>query len=224
MSWAALIQIRPGISDLHCATTATACTLDSIPFWLDRKIVGLDSPLSNTLSFVTEYAGGLLAILAPWIIRNHTTPSTQSRPRRPLALNFLLLAEGTLLNGVFMETCRNLVQRPRPFVYEAPSAYGRVVSHYTSFYSGHTSFTAVAVVTAWAAVHRSGATPRQLKAVAALGASLVFLTGLFRVLAARHFVTDVLFGALAGASIACLVQARHARQRTQTQPSATPPS
>ncbi len=193
LGWYALILIRPSISTLHCAQSAEAC-LPSQLLPVDRWVVGLNSDLFNALSFATEYAAGILAAVTPWLAlrRPHS---------RFIQLAFLL--EATLWNGVWMETCRNFVQRPRPFVYEAPLAYGKVVAHYTSFYSGHTSFAAVGAMTSWLLARHWGASRPRLRMIGILGVALTFLTGLFRVLSARHFVTDVLMGALAG-SLAAL--------------------
>jgi membrane-associated phospholipid phosphatase len=57
--------------------------------------------------------------------------------------------------------------------------------------------------------------PRWLVVAAAAGAyALMSLTGMYRVLAGRHFPTDVLIGALAGVAVATLVARRHRLSQT----------
>ena len=225
LTWYVLIQIRPSITTFHCAQHLQACTREGVLFPPDRWVIGLDSPVANALSFATEYAGALLALVSPWLaLKSANRPLRWSARTRHCTRQWIPLLQATLLNGVWMESARNWVQRPRPFVYEAPLAYGRVVSHYTSFYAGHTSFTAAASVMAWLTSRRLGASPEKSRRIGLAGLSLTFLTGLFRVLAARHFITDVLFGAVAGAAASgVILHVLHRRIDSPELPSERPP-
>ncbi|NDD93043.1 phosphatase PAP2 family protein, partial [bacterium] len=92
---------------------------------------------------------------------------------------------------------------------------GGAVDHYTSFYSGHTSFAALA--STCAVISALNARPALRWSVLSLGVLLTSFTGAFRVIAGRHFITDVVFGALAGAAIALAVNGLH-RESTDAEP------
>ena len=60
--------------------------------------------------------------------------------------DILIIVDAVFTNGAVNELTRLAVQRPRPFVYANPQGEGGNPAHYTSFYSGHTSFAAVSLM------------------------------------------------------------------------------
>src|SRR5262249_42708323 len=99
------------------------------------------------------------------------------------------------------------------FVYSNPALRGTDPSHYTSFYSGHTSFAALAGLSLFLILLARGA-PTWLIAIAAMSwQGLTIATGYFRVMAGRHFLTDVIAAAWIGSAAALVVFLAHKLQR-----------
>lgn len=186
---------RTWIMDFECKE-AGKCVPASV-VWPDRLTLGVKGGDSDIYSNYTQYAAGALAIIAPIVVGGFAA-----------AAEIAPLAIAALTNGVTNEAVRLIVQRPRPYVYADPKTLGSHDTSYTSFYSGHTSFATVAAVHLVIALRRRGAARSTLWACGAIGLILVFLTALFRVLAGYHFMTDVLFGVLAGSLICYAISGR----------------
>lgn len=127
----------------------------------------------------------------------------------------VVLGEAMVVNAALTSAIKNIFRRPRPWTYDESSTVGdrNALDSTLSFYSGHTSasFTAATsysylfmlrhpdsplVVPCWLATHlMAGA------------------TGVTRVLAGRHFWTDVIAGAVAGSATGFLVTYLHLRSR-----------
>jgi membrane-associated phospholipid phosphatase len=209
--WAAAFRARPAVIEPRCANDPQACAQETV-FLPDQLALGLESGKADSVSFIAQDWSGYLALAIPavWVLgRLAARGLSPAAALASIGTDAVLLLQGALWNGTVNETIRLLVQRPRPFVYADPGRLGQDPAHYTSFYSGHTSFSAVAGTSLVLALVSRGA-PAWLAAVAAAGASgLVFVTALTRVLAGRHFVTDVLMGALFGALIALAIGYLH---------------
>ncbi|MGK5088645.1 phosphatase PAP2 family protein [Bdellovibrionota bacterium FG-2] len=213
--WFAALSGRPYLMNTRCASAPENCVRASV-FKLDRVSLGMADGNADELSFRTQDLSGYIASSLPFAW--HLTHATLGRVSPLTALvgfatDTLILFQAVTLNGAVNEITRLIVQRPRPFVYGDPKTQGANPAHYTSFYSGHTSF-AAAVMTSLVLMLLGRGAPSSLIALLAAGDFvLVFLTGFFRVLAGRHFATDVLAGALAGALIALGVALYHRKQR-----------
>jgi membrane-associated phospholipid phosphatase len=214
--WVAAIYARPKFMHLTCAHDPAHCGIASVLPW-DRISVGLRNGAADRLSFETQYWAGAIAFAIPllWILTEWFRRKTR-RPVSRVMTVWILLFEATILNGVMNEVVRFVVQRPRPFVIHDPVRLGGDPAHYTSFYSGHTSFAALAGVILTLSLVQERA-PRLLRYVAGGCAfALVVATAVFRVEAGRHYPTDVIAGALFGTIAALLVALAHAS------PDATP--
>ncbi|HET9450526.1 MAG TPA: phosphatase PAP2 family protein [Aggregicoccus sp.] len=134
--------------------------------------------------------------------------------RRPLLAAQLLLCStlALSLSGLAQGWVSRTVGRERPYVQECrapvqPVECARsVAAGRVSFYSGHTAGTATGASLVWLhvafaprALRRAG---RALRVAAALGA---LATGLLRILADRHYATDVLGGLAGGVAFTLLV-------------------
>jgi membrane-associated phospholipid phosphatase len=117
---------------------------------------------------------------------------------------FLLVI--TFWNLCCLELTRTLVQRPRPLVFNSPMTEGANIHQYTSFYSGHTSFVALATLGLFfVARRRFAGHPLRLRIAIGFFAfylSMSLLVGMLRIYGGRHFPTDVLGGFFIGSLIA----------------------
>jgi membrane-associated phospholipid phosphatase len=181
-----------------CMTTPSHCSLESLN-WLDRLGLIRDYHLqADQLSYWTQYAAGALALICFLIV---------SKSFKKALGHVLLLLQCTALNGALMEGVRLVAQRPRPFVYLNPLGQGGVVAHYTSFYSGHTSFAALAST---AAILSTLSKVNHInKLIFMCGLALTVSTAALRVYSGRHFITDVVTGALAGVILSLAVNSLH---------------
>jgi membrane-associated phospholipid phosphatase len=211
-AWLQGVNARGGLGT-HCVSRPSACSPESVNF-IDRWVLSYPfSPFLDSVSFYTQDAAALLYLaIAVWV-------GIQSDAGKKLLNGFLWICFGVtaaLINGFLTEMARHLGQRPRPFVYLAPEDMGMNPQNYVSFYSGHTSFAAVMSMAAYLVViNHPSSKPWMRRLTAALGLTFTFLTGLFRVLSGRHFVTDVLSGATAGVLVAFLVYQHFPRAQPQ---------
>jgi membrane-associated phospholipid phosphatase len=164
---------------------------------MDRMIPGQGSISADFYSNCLQNGAGILAFFLPWIVFRKIRPA--------LSLNLILLGI-TSLNGALMEVIRALIQRPRPIVLAAPASEAGNIHHYTSFYSGHTSFVALALFFSWLWTRRL--LPEKRGLVLALGIlypALTVGTAVLRVLGGRHYPTDTLAGWLFGTALAAVL-------------------
>lgn len=122
----------------------------------------------------------------------------------------VVYAEVLALNQAAVTIVKYAVQRPIPRTYAGDPTVLHSAEGYRSFYSGHVS-TAFAALTAAATTaslrYETGAWPWMAAGV--LGTSVAAE----RVLAGRHFYTDVMVGAVAGTAFGIGVPLLHRRQR-----------
>lgn len=201
--WMVLTHARPVLMDLRCKEVPTPCTPESV-FFLDRIALGIQDLKYMVLSDWTQAFAGVLGFGIPlaWAF-------TRRAKLIEIIIDLNLVLQSTLMNGLMTEIFRIAIQRPRPFVYDNPAEHGPDPAHYTSFYSGHTSFTATAVTAMVLILYSRGAPKLYFRILCVLGYSMVVLTALFRVLSERHFPTDVIAGGLAGFFVALVVAHSH---------------
>lgn len=171
---------------------------------LDRSVVGNHSDVANTLSNVTVAVGWLVPVLADLFDVGLS---------RPFAEDMLVYAEALAVNGALVTIVKYLVQRPLPVVYagQAPELIN-VAGGYRSFYSGHTSNVVTALMVAsMTYTIRHGGTLWPWLVTGAVGASVA----VERVLAGRHFYSDVAMGALAGVVVGWAIPRLHERTRLE---------
>ncbi len=215
--WAAASYGRQAWISPRCAATPELCSRDSVPV-LDRLAIGLESPEADFYSEVSQDVSGIAAFAVPalWSVSLATLGRlTPAGALMAIGTDFVLLAQTAAFNGVFTELSHLVSQRPRPFVYTDPPRRGPNPAHYTSFYSGHTSFAAAACTLLVLLLLARGAPLPLVGASAALGQVLIILTAVLRIFAGRHFLSDVLVAAIAGSLVALAVTHLH-RKRGQT--------
>jgi membrane-associated phospholipid phosphatase len=166
-------------------------------------------------SYCTQNTSGVLAALVPsaYDLSLVATGALTLSPALAMAgSDLLIFAQTAFWNGAMTEATRLIVQRPRPYVYADPSRASDL-QNFTSFYSGHTSFTAAACVCLFLLLWGRGAPKPLLYLSLFTGEALVISTAIFRVLAGRHFLTDTLVGAVMGTLTALVV---YSLQRKRT--------
>jgi membrane-associated phospholipid phosphatase len=182
----------------------------------------VDDTLRSALRLSSDEARVRAAVTSDWLLRilvalplvlDALFAATFLRRRRLLAAALFVSSALTLsLTGLIHGWVSRDIGRERPYVQEcarpAPPAdcrLGGAVAQ-VSFYSGHTATTAAGATLAWLHFTYAPAKLAVLKwlvrGLASLGA---FATGMLRILADRHYATDVIAGALAGVALALLV-------------------
>jgi membrane-associated phospholipid phosphatase len=190
------------------------------PETLDRSEIFLPDQIalrykSSTAARMSDFTASFLA-LAPFAI----TLSENSRSKD--WTESALYMESQLWTIGLTELCKGVFQRPRPYVYR-DSAGSPDKEGARSFFSGHTSVAFAGAVSAaifWDHFHPDS---RWSRAVRISSLSLAATTGVLRVLAGKHFPTDVLTGAAVGALIGWAVPRMHREdtvpeKRTSSQP------
>ena len=130
--------------------------------------------------------------------------------RKTLKTDLLMLAESNLLCEGITQLSKGLVQRPRPFAYRSDRAGKRLGRDaFRSFISGHTSAAFNGAVLAGVVYSKRHPGSKGSRAVWVTGLTLAAATGACRVLAGKHFPTDVMAGAAAGVFTGWLIPQLH---------------
>ncbi len=183
-----------------CAVNPSPCMADHVNAF-DRIVFQFNSVQADFWSNVIQNFVGIAVIVAPWFLFT-----------RKIALEETLIT-GTVAgwNLAWLEGMRAIVQRPRPLVFQSLFGDGANINQYTSFYSGHTSFVALATLSFFFLMKRRFPSISNT-ARSSLFASyllLTILTGTLRVLGGRHYPTDVLVGLCMGTIITVYFQRKY---------------
>jgi membrane-associated phospholipid phosphatase len=210
--WVGGVYSRGALIKPWCGGENAAKCSRELVLPIDRPALGLEDGHADGLSYATQNLSGFAAIGVP-VAWSATLVATRvlspAAAAAAAGTDLVLLLQASAWNGLVNEIAHATVARPRPFVYSDPARRGLDPAHYTSFYSGHTSFSAIAATSLFLMLLARGASAWLLALAAAGGQSLVFMTAIFRVMAGRHFVSDVIVGAFMGTAIAVLVFWRH---------------
>jgi membrane-associated phospholipid phosphatase len=184
----------------RCAAPGTCPASSLNPF--DRVAVDLHSRAADVTSDVTV----ALAVAVPAVadgLRLGLGPTFRE--------DLTILAETVAVNAALVTGVKYAVQRPLPVTYARRDGLPEQAQGYRSFYSGHTS-TAVAALTAsaWTLHFRDGPRAWPWVVTGVVGASVAAE----RVLAGRHFPTDVVVGAAAGFGVGTAIPWLHLRRRS----------
>ena len=202
--WLGLALSRPTFLNPYCGEEPALCSYESVNA-LDRISLGVQIPNADEFSYTTQYTAGAVAFAVPLIWSTSQAIIGKLTPFGLISVwitDLILLTEVTIWNGAATEVSHHFTHRPRPFVYVQPGVHGTNPSHYVSFYSGHTSFSAAIIVAGFFILLARKAPLFLLILYSALGEALIFSTGYLRIMAARHFLSDVICGIFFGAFVA----------------------
>lgn len=127
------------------------------------------------------------------------------------AQDFLVVAESALWANGLAVVGNLALRRPRPLLYgdRAPLTSRENPAAQLSFISGHSALVAALTTSVFSTTYRREPERALPWIVLGVGTAATAFTGLGRVLAGRHFPSDVLLGAGIGASMGLLVPALH---------------
>jgi membrane-associated phospholipid phosphatase len=214
--WLLTLYSRPLF--IHPSCSAQAPCQASQVFFLDRPSIGIVSGNADFYSYVAQNSTAALAAGGPVLYQ--TALLALGRASLPAAAaaagtDLVIFAQTWLINGFFNESARIVAGRARPYLYAAPgsppvdSLLFSDPQNYTSFYSGHTSFVTAAWVFLLLTMAGRGASRRWLLATGLIAQCWIVSTGVFRILAGRHFLTDVLVAIVMGTLMALCVARLH---------------
>lgn len=207
-------SIRGGLAPAYCAPVmggpveeASFCDPKTLN-WLDRQVAGRYHPSWNSWSDVGLY--GLAALSAAGVLADGGLKGGLN--------DLVVVAEATLLASVASGISTAITGRPRPYMYgtEAPVELRQGGQGGLSYFSGHTSTVFAATTSAFVTLRRLHPDERWPWVVLACGTAASGFVGATRILSGSHFPTDVVAGAVVGASIGLLVPALHASPRRVT--------
>lgn len=183
----------------HCAPRCDASSLNG----LDRPFAGRYAPRWQTVSDAGIVTLGLG--VAAGLALHEGLPGSLADTAVVLESVMVANATAVLFNYA--------VRRPRPLVYgdAAPLDAQLRGNASLSFFSGHTA-NAFALAVGLFQVLRHTARPAVAWTALGVGLSLAGFIGVSRVAAGAHFPSDVVAGAVVGASMGWLVPAMHARR------------
>jgi membrane-associated phospholipid phosphatase len=163
---------------------------------LDRHVIGNHSAAADTISNISVY----VIPVAPLAL-----DALDVGWSKTLLEDTVVYGETLAVSGALVTITKTIVQRPRPYLYALGAVGGP--ADYSSFYSGHTTL-AFAVLTAASMTYelRHGPSPWPWVITAILGTSVAAE----RVIAGKHFYTDVAVGAVTGVAVGLLIPWLHA--------------
>jgi membrane-associated phospholipid phosphatase len=150
------------------------------------------------------------AVLAPFVLLS------SKRIRSDVLKIGLLYAESLLLTSGFYMTTAGSVSKPRPFLYRADVPIEEKTGHWAddSFYSGHTAYSSTATFFLAKVLTDYYPDMRCRALIWAAAGILPATTAYFRVVAGRHFLTDVMAGYAMGALSGILVPHFHKKKNS----------
>lgn len=122
-----------------------------------------------------------------------------------------MYAETIALTGALTSLTKNLIKRPRPFVYneQVDLHYKQEKDAQYAFFSGHTSIAAAMCFMTAKVFQDYNKGSKAIPWVWAAAATFPAVTGILRQQAGKHFWTDVVTGYIVGAAIGFLIPELH---------------
>jgi membrane-associated phospholipid phosphatase len=173
---------------------------------LDRTVIGNDAGWASSLSDVTLYGAMSLPYAALLI-----DAAGRGGDWAGLGADALVLTKTYAVNALVCGLVKQMARRPRPYMYDpnASDEQREANNSHRSFFSGHTSISfSLATSYSYLFTLRHPDSPYLLPVW--LGShALAGTTAVMRVLAGKHFWSDVMVGALVGSAIGLAVPWLH---------------
>lgn len=196
---ASLGYLLPAAFDTDLVTRRCPCDPAEVNP-VDRPVIGNNSPFASSLSDVTVAAALAFPVFHEWRELGLT---------RAFAEDLIIYLEVLTVNGALTSLAKYASQRPLPIIYAEPdSELASQPGGFRSFYSGHAStiFSSLSAFSmTYSLRHDGGSWPWIVTGAAGLSVMVE------RVVAGRHFYSDVLFGALGGLAVGTLIPLLHQR-------------
>ena len=127
----------------------------------------------------------------------------------------IMYAETFALTATLTALTKNLVKRPRPFVYNKniDLNYKQEQRAQYSFFSGHTSMSAAMCFMTAKIFHDYNKSSKAKPWVWAAAIILPAVTGILRQQSGQHFLTDIVAGYLIGGTIGILIPTLHSKKK-----------
>jgi membrane-associated phospholipid phosphatase len=157
------------------------------------------------------------ALLSSFIVLPHlanlvdTLLDRSSTRWRRFGAESLMMVEAFTLSGLVANVVKYAVRRPRPYAYAPDTTAEELGARETtlSFFSGHTSI-AFSMASCYSYLFTTRHPQSRFVAPVWIGThALAGLTGMMRVMASKHFTTDVLTGAAVGSTVGLIVPLLH---------------
>jgi membrane-associated phospholipid phosphatase len=192
--WIATETFKPYLATSRCRW----CNVDSLDARVRDALVWRDTDAADTLSDVTGFY--LLPVAAVGL---DALAAAHDGVRGNVGEDTVLIAEAGVVAANVTQLTKMLVGRERPFVHTlAPDRKpltDQPSDNNLSFFSGHTA-EAFALATAWGTVGTMRGY-RWAPMAWGVGGAVAATTGYLRIAADKHWLTDVVVGAVVGAGI-----------------------
>ncbi len=203
--WIALGGLQDGMGLDHCGWCAA-------PGPVDRNVrAALLAPHQDAASVASHVLG--FGVLGGFVILADVLGIRfGSGGWKELGEDVLIMAEAFALTVVTTQLVKISVRRPRPYLrYGTADGDGDAM---LGFFSGHSAIASSAAASAATLAFLRGRSSAPL--VTALGALLAVGTGLLRIAADRHYLSDVLAGLAVGTAAGILVPYLHLKRTDLT--------
>ncbi len=181
---------------------ATCAPCDPAALWgVDRGAVGPVRAAADAFSAASLGAEAVLGTL-------FLAASRRGEGTAPFVEDAVVIAQAVTFAAAAEEWTKVAFHRPRPFLYLSSATAAPSADDGRSFPSGHASIAFAAAAAYASLLHRRGIAGQHKAEIAALLAAAA-ATGVLRVVAHRHFPTDVAAGAGLGLAIGWAVPALH---------------
>ena len=194
-------QVASARMDVLSAEAISALDRARVVPRFDQFAIGRRGATAEAISDLTGYGSAFVPALL----------LLGDAPRVTFGEFAVVYAEVIAVNNGITNLVKNTVRRPRPYVYDGalPLSRKQIKDARRSFFSGHTSNAAANAFFAAQAFadYYPDSSARHYVWVGA--ATLPAVTGVTRVLAGKHYWTDVIVGYAAGAAVGLLVPALH---------------
>ncbi len=192
-AWIATEVFKPQLAPPTCRW----CDVGPTDRAVRDRVVWRSTPAAEVASNVTALLAPLAAVGLDALAASH-----EGSPRG-LPVDALLIVEAAALAADANQLAKLLAGRERPFVHALPSDRkrdtGNVTDNNLSFFSGHATETfALAAAGGTVATLRGY---RWAPLVWTVGGAIAAATGYLRMAADKHWLTDVLVGAIVGAGV-----------------------